>query len=106
MRKLGIAVLTIALMAPTTRAFADGGADTYKAKCAMCHGPDGSGNTPMGKKLAVKDLKSPEVAKQTHAQLTGIISKGQGKMPAYAGKLSDGQIKEVVEYIRDLEKKK
>ncbi len=28
----------------------DGGA-IYKANCAMCHGPDGKGQTPVGKSL-------------------------------------------------------
>ena len=27
------------------------GADTYKAKCQMCHAADGSGNTPAGKAM-------------------------------------------------------
>jgi cytochrome c6 len=106
MRKLGIAVLTIALIALTTSAFADSGADLYKAKCAMCHGPDGSGSTPMGKKLNVQDLRSPDVTKQTDAELSATISKGKNKMPAYADKLTAAQIHEVVEYVRDLAKKK
>jgi cytochrome c6 len=106
MRKLEIAIVAFVLIALTTSAFADSGADVYKAKCAMCHGPDGSGSTPMGKKLNVKDLKSPDVTKQTDPQLTTIITKGKDKMPAYAGKLTDAQIHEVVEYIRELAKKK
>lgn len=36
------------------------GEKTYKAKCAMCHGPDGKGQTPTGKSTKVRDLCSGE----------------------------------------------
>ncbi|MBZ5511008.1 MAG: hypothetical protein LAN70_07530 [Acidobacteriia bacterium] len=32
-------------------AFGGDAAATFKAKCAMCHGADASGNTAMGKKF-------------------------------------------------------
>lgn len=51
----------------------------YKAKCAMCHSADGSGNSPMGKTLKIRDLRSPDVQKQSDAQLSEIISKGKAK---------------------------
>jgi mono/diheme cytochrome c family protein len=86
-------------------AVAEGAAqDLYKSKCAMCHGPDGSGNTAMGKKLGAHDFASPEVQKQTAAQLTEIIAKGKNKMPAYSGKISDEQIKQLVAHIRTFKK--
>jgi len=79
----------------------------YKSKCAACHGPDGTGNVPMGKTLGVTDLTSGDVQKQTDAQLTDSITNGKGKkMPAYKGKLTDDQIKGLVGYIRELGKKK
>ena len=79
-------------------------AATYKAKCAMCHGPDGKGSA-MGQKMGVRDFSSADVQKETDAQLTEIISKGKGKMPPYEGKLKDTEIKELVAYVRDLGKK-
>jgi cytochrome c6 len=79
----------------------------YKSKCATCHGPDGSGNVPMGKTLAVPDLTSSDVQKQTDAQLTDSVTNGKGKkMPAYKGKLTDDQIKSLVGFIRERAKKK
>lgn len=83
---------------------ADGAAD-FKAKCAMCHGADGSGNTATGKALKVRDLASPEVQSQTDAQFTDIVTNGKNKMPAYKGKLADDQIKGLVAYVRGLAKK-
>src|SRR5882724_3409377 len=60
---------------------APSGADTYKAKCAGCHGADGTGNTAAGKSLKVRDLHSGDVQGQSDAQLLNIISNGKGKMP-------------------------
>jgi mono/diheme cytochrome c family protein len=80
------------------------GADTYKAKCAMCHGADGSGNTPAGKSMKALPFSSPDLVKAPDADLIAATKNGKGKMPAYSGKLTDGQIKEVVAYIRTLQK--
>jgi cytochrome c6 len=99
-----IAVLLVVLgLAFSTSALA-GGPETFKAKCAMCHGADGSGDTAMGKKFGLKPLGSPEVQKMTDAQLTDIITKGKDKMPAYSGKLTADEIKGLVAFIRTLKK--
>jgi len=85
-------------------AMADG-ASIFKAKCAMCHGADGSGNTPMGKSMGLRDLGSAEVQSSSDTDLAAVISNGKGgKMPAYKGKLSDSDISDVVKYIRTLKK--
>jgi mono/diheme cytochrome c family protein len=84
----------------STSAVAQDAAATYKAKnCAMCHGADGKGG-----KMGTRDFASAEVKAETDAQLTDIISKGKGKMPAYTGKLTDADIKGLVAYIRTLAK--
>lgn len=80
-------------------AVAQDAAATYKSKCAMCHGPEGKGG-----KMGTRDFASPEVKAQTDAQLTDIILKGKGKMPAYAAKLKDTEIKDLVAYVRSLAK--
>ena len=96
-------VLSIVLVTP---GFArNQGADTYKAKCAMCHGADGDGNTPAGKAMKTKSFKDPDLIKASDADLIAAIKNGKGKMPAYAGKLTDDQIKDVVTFIRALQKK-
>src|SRR5271169_5715856 len=88
----------------SSSAVAQDAAATYKAKCAMCHGPDGKGSAT-GVKMGVHDFTSDDVQKQTDAQLTETITKGKGKMPAYDGKLKDTEIKDLVAYIRSLAKK-
>jgi cytochrome c6 len=78
---------------------------TYKAKCAMCHGADGSGNTPAGKSMGAKDFRAPEVVNEADSQLQGVIEKGRNKMPAYQGKLSADEVGGLVKYIRQLQGK-
>ncbi len=108
MRKIAILLaLALLVLMVTPRAAADeAAAALYKTKCAMCHAPDGSGNTPMGKKMAAHDFRSPEIQKMTDAELTEITSKGKNKMPAYDKKLAADEIKGLVAYIRELGKKK
>jgi cytochrome c6 len=96
-----ILTLAIVIILPATLAAADGAA-VYKAKCAMCHGADGSGMTPMGKSMKLRDLRSSEVQKQSDAELTRVTADGKGKMPAYKGKLTDAEITAVVAHMRSL----
>jgi mono/diheme cytochrome c family protein len=81
------------------------GETLFKTKCAACHGQDGKGEVPMGKKLGARNLSSSEVQTQSDAQLTDIVTKGKNKMPAYDGKLTKEQIGDLVAYIRELGKK-
>ena len=89
-------------------AFADNAATEklWKTKCQSCHAADGSGNTPAGKKVGARDLRAPEIQKQSDAELFEITKKGKDKMPAYDKKLTDEQIKDLVAYVRELGKKK
>jgi cytochrome c553 len=92
------------LFLPAIGAKADAEA-TYKAKCAGCHGADGVGSTAAGKAMKVRDFHSPEVQKETDAELTDIIANGKNKMPKFSDKLKDTEIKELVGYVRGLGKK-
>ena len=96
---LGVMIFALAV---STFSVAQSGGDTFKAKCAMCHGADGKGDTAMGKTLKLRDLGSPDVQKQSDADLTGIITNGKDKMPKYDGKLTKDQISDVVKFVRTL----
>jgi cytochrome c6 len=106
---LGVAVLILAaagfVFTPrSTRAAEDGGA-LFKAKCAMCHGADGTGKAA----LKAPSLVSDEAKKLSDADLTDMIANG-GKdkkaTHAFSKKgVSDDQIKALVGYIRELQKK-
>lgn len=96
------ALLALALICPGS-ALADGAVD-FKVRCAPCHGSTGAGDTKLGQNLHVRNLGSAEVQKQSDADLNGIIAKGKGTMPAYNGKLTGDQIRDLVKYIRSLKK--
>jgi len=105
--KIQTGIVLVALMAATmmTTAFAQGsGADTYKAKCAMCHGADGLASGPVGKSMKIPAFNSPEAAKMSEADMIVVTKNGKGKMTGYAGKLTDAQIKDVVAYVHTLQK--
>jgi len=55
--------------------------------------------------MGVPSFDSAASKKQTNAALTSIIEDGKGKMPAYKSQLSGTQVKELVAYIRTLQKK-
>ncbi len=86
-------------------AFGQGAASLFKSRCAGCHGPDGAGDTGIGRSMHMRSLASPEVQKMSDKELTAMITDGKGAMPAYKDKLSGAQIKDLVGYIRKLGKK-
>lgn len=95
---LTLAAMTLVLALPL--AAADG--PTLYKPCAVCHAANGSGDSPAGKAMKVRDLRSAEVQKQTDIELTKVISGGKGKMPAYGKKMSTADIEAVIAYIRTL----
>ena len=80
------------------------GADIYKAKCSMCHGASGLGDTPAGKALGAASFKDPAIVKALDEELISAIKTGKGKMPANNGRLTDAQITAAIAYIRTLQK--
>ena len=96
---IGIALLSLVLaLAMSPMAAADAKAD-YSAKCAACHGADGSKSM-----MGAKPLSGADVQGMSDADLNAAITNGKGKMPAYKGKLTDAQITDLVKYIRTLKK--
>lgn len=80
-------------------------AKMFKANCVLCHSADGSGDSATGKALHAKDLRSDEVQKRSNEDLTEVITKGKGKMPAFGAKIHPDGVTKLVAYIRDLPKK-
>lgn len=93
---------TLLTLSLSTYALADGGYETYKAKCSACHGVNGAGDTMIGKNLKLRSLASPDVQSQSDDELLTIISKGKNKMPSFNSKLSPDQIRTLVRHIRSL----
>ena len=94
-------VCFVTIVAAGTISLAQDAAATFKSKCQMCHGADGSGNA----KMKVESFSLPDTVKMSDDDLIAEVTNGKGKMPAYKGKLSDDQIKGLVAYVRTLQKK-
>jgi len=91
----------------STPASAAGGDATavYNSKCASCHGRDGRAKSMHAKHEHARDLTSSEWQDSvSDERIYNSISNGKGKMPAFKKKLSDGQIDELVSYVRRLKK--
>jgi cytochrome c6 len=105
MKQLGTLTLVGTLLAGTCLLSAPAKADTaagetmFKARCAACHGADGKGKEAM----KTTDMAGADVQKMSDADLSGVISNGKGKMPAYKT-LTPDQVKDLVSYIRSLKK--
>ncbi|MGA3011326.1 MAG: cytochrome c [Terracidiphilus sp.] len=99
---LRIRVAAVILLATSiaNTAFAQArGADAYKAKCARCHGDDGLATTPVAKRTGIESFKSPEMMKWSDGQFIAFTKKTYTDHGP-----TDAQIKDIVAYIRKLQK--
>ena len=83
--------------------------ENWAKSCAKCHGPDGKGDTKMGKKLEIKDftdakyqasLKDEDMLK---AIKEGVKDGEKVRMKPAEG-LSDEEMKALVTYVRAFKK--
>jgi mono/diheme cytochrome c family protein len=95
------ATVTVAASA----AGSDAAAASFAEHCAICHAPNGSGDTVVGKSVKIPDLRSAEVQSQSDAQLAEIIANGKGAMPPFTS-LSKDEIDALVKHIHELAKEK
>ena len=96
--------LAAALLLSATLGMAQSGQDTYKTKCAMCHGATGMADSGAGKAMKVKPATNPEVKKMAESEMIAAVTNGMGKMQPFKGKLTESQIKQSVEYFRTFAK--
>jgi quinoprotein glucose dehydrogenase len=76
------------------------GPQLYIAKCAACHGANRQGNLASGFPTLVNIKK-----KYHRAQLSNIVTKGKGMMPAFKS-LTDDEIKNLIGFLFDEAKDK
>jgi cytochrome c553 len=83
--------------------------ENWEKSCAKCHGPDGKGDTKMGKKLEVKDFTDAKVQADMKddamlkAIKEGVKDGDKTRMKAVEG-LSDEEMKDLVAYVRKFKK--
>jgi len=80
------------------------GKSIFTSNCAICHGPNGDGNSPIGKTLNIPDFHSAQAQKMTDAEMKAMVRNGKNKMPAFKDKLTGTEIDQVVDYVRHLGK--
>ena len=101
---LKLATLAIVLAVPAVAQ--DEAAALYKARCARCHGIDGSSKTDAGKKMGIPDLRSPKVQRLSDAELFETIAHGKDhrNYPHVFSDLglSDQQVKSLIKHLRTL----
>jgi len=83
----------------------------WTKQCAKCHGPDGSGNTMMGKKLKLQNYQDPAVqAAMTDEKIAQVIKEGvkneAGKlvMPVFADKIPEEDIRGMIAFVRSFKR--
>ena len=112
----GVAVLAAVLVLPTLLLAQGSGANgkgLYAQHCASCHGPDGKGN---GVAAAALNPKPADLTNKAYVEglkdqyLFDLLQKGGaavGKSPfmaPFGSKLKDGEIRDVIAYVRSLGK--
>jgi|SRR5215469_3897628 len=102
--RLMAALILLLALAGFAAADDTAGKSIFTSKCAICHGPNGDGKSPIGKTLNIPDFHSAQAQKMTDAEMKAIVTNGKNKMPAFKDKLTDAQIDQVVDYVRHLGK--
>ncbi len=102
-----IIILSLAMVIATAvAAQAADAKENWEKQCQKCHGPDGKGETKMGKKLDLKDLTDAKVQeKMTDAEMLKTIKDGKKdgektRMKAFGEVLNDQEMKDLVAYVR------
>ncbi|MBS0663842.1 MAG: cytochrome c [Verrucomicrobia bacterium] len=95
------------LLGSITPARAEDGATLFAENCAACHGLDGHGQTPQGRKIHAKDLTRSQLTRGEIARQIREGSKvktGKSVMQPFADKLSAAQIDLLVAHVLRLRK--
>ena len=109
MKKLIVMSLALLVAGAVTVRAADA-KENWEKNCTKCHGPDGKGQTVMGKKLNLKDYSDAKVQEDmkdeamTKAIKDGVKDGEKTKMKGFGDVLSDDEIKALVKYVRDFKK--
>lgn len=88
---------------------ASSGAELWTKHCKMCHGPEGKGDTMMGKRFQIPDYTDPKAQeglddKRIRAAVVNGLTddKGRRTMLAFGDRLSNEEIDTLVAYFRSL----
>ena len=83
----------------------DSTGDLFKAKCSMCHGPDGKGFAA----IKTPNFTDPKwQASKKDPEILDAIKNGRKDtmMKGFSGKLKDDEIESLAKYVRSLDSSK
>jgi len=91
---------------PETDEVVSQGQEVFLASCAQCHGPNGRGDSNIGRNMdpPAMDLSSPHVQHWSDAELFWIIQNGVRLtgMPSWRSSISDNDTWELARFIHNL----
>jgi mono/diheme cytochrome c family protein len=106
-RYLALASLAVGLTLPASLQAADAAVlANYKKHCASCHGPDGKGETKMGRKAGAKDYTDKAIVAAIKDDVAlgkikeGIKEKGKEIKKPFQDKLKDEEIVALIAYMK------
>ena len=80
------------------------GKTVYETNCMICHKSDGTGGKVSieGRNLNVDNLTSNKIKGFSDEKIIGYVMNGveDEGMPAFKGKISEGEMRDLVKYIR------
>jgi cytochrome c oxidase cbb3-type subunit 3 len=79
---------------------AEDGARIFADNCAACHGEDGTGNRDMGAPNLADAISLYGAARES--VLIQLTRARHGVMPAWAGRLSDAELKQLAHFVHGL----
>ena len=109
MKKISL-LITILFVVTISNGLAATVKENWEKHCKKCHGPDGKGQTKMGRQSGAKDYTDPKVQAELSDEKAmkiikeGLVEKGKKKMDPYGDKLNDDEIKALISHIRSFKK--
>ncbi len=69
----------------------------FQERCAVCHGPDGSGRSANGARLGGRNLAEARwLGRQEEDALVASVLRGRGAMPGFRRQLSEAEARTLV----------
>lgn len=93
---LGVTIFTFAFSSPALAADAAAGKAIFSANCNACH-LGGKNVVNAAKTLSKSDLEKYEM--YSAEKIIYQVTNGKNAMPAFKGRLNDGQIADVAAYV-------
>ena len=100
---IGAFAVAVLFCMPAAGQDAAKGEKLYATKCRACHGAQGQGNPAIAKAQGVtfRDLKSPEVQKQSDAELKKLAMGGHGKKKPLKT-VTPAELDDIVAFLRKM----